>query len=77
MITLYTKEDCPNCNIAKLKLYRSQLTHDIVSITPELLQTLNAKYNVNVRSMPIIEVHDDNVYTFDNIDSVIVSCLSV
>lgn len=70
-VTLYTKADCPNCNIAKLKLYRSGIEHDVVNITPDDITRFQTQYNKPVRSMPVIEVEGDTVYTYEQLDTVI------
>lgn len=70
-VIIYTKPDCPNCNIAKLKMYRSGIQHDVVAITNDDLVRLNTQYNKSIRSMPIIEVVGRSVYTFEEIDTVI------
>ena len=70
-VTLYTKTDCPNCNIAKVKLYRSGIEHTVVDITNEDITRFKAEYNKQVRSMPVIEVTGDTVYTYEQLDTVI------
>lgn len=70
-VILYTKPDCSNCNIAKVRLYRAKVIHTITEITPEILSTLSEKYNFTGRSMPIIEVVGENAYTFDKLEEVI------
>lgn len=70
-VTLYTKADCPNCNIAKVKLYRSGIEYEIVDITSTDITRFKTQYNKQVRSMPVIEVTGDTVYTYDQLDTVI------
>jgi len=70
-VTLYTKDACPNCNIAKLKLYRSGIEHTVVALNNDDLTRFQTDYGKNIRSVPIIEVTDKNVYTYEQLDTVI------
>lgn len=72
-VVLYTKEECPNCDIAKVALYRAKIEYTTEIVTKEAIENLKKIYGVGIRSLPIIEVVGDNVYTFDKLPMAIES----
>lgn len=67
-INFYTKENCSQCNIAKVKLYRGGIEYQEINITPEILEQLKETYNYVGRTLPIIEVVGDSVYDFSSVE---------
>lgn len=70
-LILYSKKDCPNCNIAKVKLYRSGIEYQEKTIEPNDLELLKQKYGFVGRTLPIFEINGEGAYTYDKLDEVI------
>lgn len=66
-IVLYTKDDCPNCDVAKVALYRANIEYTTETVTPEIIENLKTIYGVGIRSLPVIEIVGDSVYTYDKL----------
>lgn len=66
-VVLYTKEECPNCDIAKVALYRANVDYTVEVVTPEIVENLKKIYGVGIRSLPIVEIVGDSVYTYDKL----------
>lgn len=64
-ITVYSKEDCPKCDMLKVLLREENIEHKIVRIdTPEALTELRMK-NVFTMSAPVLQM-DDKFYTISD-----------
>lgn len=66
-IVLYTKTDCPNCDVAKVALYRANIEYTAETVTPEAIENLKNIYGVGIRSLPVLEIVGEGVYTYDKL----------
>jgi glutaredoxin 3 len=61
-VTIYSKKDCPNCDLLKELLRGKNIEHNIVRIdTPEALTELRMN-NVFTMSAPVLQI-DNKFYT--------------
>lgn len=61
-ISIYSKKDCPNCDMLKQLLKKDNIPYKIVNIfTPEAMTEL-AMNNVITRSDPVLQI-DNKFYT--------------
>ena len=61
-ILVYSKKDCPNCEMLKQLLHKENIQHKVVNIfTPESLTEL-AMNSVITRSAPVLQI-DNKFYT--------------
>ena len=61
-VTIYSKKDCPNCDLLKELLREKNIEHNIVRIdTPEALTELRMN-NVFTMSAPVLQI-DNKFYT--------------
>lgn len=61
-VTIYSKKDCPNCDLLKGLLREKNIEHNIVRIdTPEALTELRMN-NVFTMSAPVLQI-DNKFYT--------------
>lgn len=61
-VTVYSKKDCPNCDMLKGLLREKNIEHKIVKIdTPEALTELRMN-NVYAMSAPVLQI-DNKFYT--------------
>ena len=61
-ILVYSKKDCPNCDMLKQLLNKENIPHKVVNIfTPESLTELSMN-RVTTMSAPVLQI-DDKFYT--------------
>ena len=61
-ISVYSKKDCPNCDMLKQLLNKENISHKVVNIfTPEAMTEL-AMNDVITRSAPVLQI-DNKFYT--------------
>jgi glutaredoxin len=72
-IIVYSKENCPNCDILKQLLNKENIEYEITKIdTPKALTELRMN-SVFTMSAPVLQI-DDNFYTLsDMADSNVIS----
>ena len=67
-VTVYSKKDCPNCDMLKGLLNKENIEYKIVKIdTPAALTELRLK-DVYTMSAPVLQI-DNKFYTMDDISS--------
>lgn len=70
-VKVYTKPNCPQCNVVKLALYRAKISYQETPITPDILTHLQEDLNYHGRSMPITVLNDSEAFGPNEIDKLI------
>lgn len=62
-LVMYTKPNCPQCDVVKLALYRGKIKYTVETITPEILSKLQTELNHTSRTLPILVLNNEKTYS--------------